>query len=309
MTAPDISVVLPVYNAAATIEATVRSVLAQTHTQFELVAIDDGSSDDSLARLLAIAAQDARIRVIARSNHGVSDCRNLGVEMCRSALVAFIDSDDLWVPEKLAEHLACHRQDPGLAASYARIAFIDQQAGGVDGARTHSSLCPHPPKLLDILGENPICTASNLVIRRDWFLSCGEFDVGLSHAEDQDLLARVVARQGRIAGIDAVLVGYRYSPDGLSMDLERMHRGWRQVAGAFLADRDLAPLEAVYFRYLARRQLRSGGSPLAAIRLVMAGLERDLGAFFKERRRGIATLIAALLAPVMPRPLRRRLFA
>jgi hypothetical protein len=136
----------------------------------------------------------------------------------------------------LAFHLAVHRDDPSLAASYARIAFIDQDASGIAGAKTLSSLCPHSPRLVDVLGENPICTASSFVVRRDWFLAVGGFDPRLSHAEDQDFVARIVSRGGRI-GVDAVLTGYRFSPDGLSMELQRMHEGWRKVAALSPASR------------------------------------------------------------------------
>ena len=221
-TAPEISVVLPVYNAEATLEATVASVLAQGLRHFELIAIDDGSSDGSLSRLLALAAQDRRIKVIARDNGGVSSARNLGVENARAPLVAFLDADDLWHADKLARHVALHRQYPGLAASYARIAFIAEDAAGLDGAKTHSSLCRHMPCLTDVLGENPVCTASNLVVDRRWFLATGGFDPRLSYAEDQEFAARLIARGGKLGGVDAVLTGYRLSPGGLSMDLARM---------------------------------------------------------------------------------------
>ena len=81
MTIPVFSVVVPVHNAAATLAATLESVRGQTETDFELVAIDDGSTDASLSILLDFAARDARIRIVSRSNKGVAATRNLGVEL------------------------------------------------------------------------------------------------------------------------------------------------------------------------------------------------------------------------------------
>lgn len=307
---PDISVVVPVYNAAKTIAATIGSVIDQTFAGFEIVAVDDGSTDASLAVLLDLAAQDSRIRVISQRNGGVSSARNLGADMAKAPLVAFLDSDDLWARDKLACHIELHRDEPDLAASYARIAFIAQDAATLDGARTVSTLCGHAPLLADVLGENPVCTASNLVVRRDWLVRLTGFDARLKFAEDQEFVARLVSRGGKVGGIDEVLTGYRFSPDGLSMDHEQMHAGWRVLVDRFIDDAAVrVSLEALYCRYLARRMLRSGGSPLRALHFVMRGLRLDARSFMTEWRRGLATVLAACLAPVIPSAMRRHLFA
>lgn len=306
---PRVSVVMPVYNAAATIDATIASVMAQTERDFELIAVNDGSTDDSLARLLDWAAADPRLRVISRDNAGVSAARNLGVDLARAPLIAFIDADDLWHETKLAQHCALHAGRGDAAASYARIAFIAADARGLDGAQTCSSLCPHDPQLIDVLGENPVCTMSNLVVARSAFVAAGGFDAALTHAEDQDLVARLIDRGGALVGIDAVLTGYRFSRQGLSMDLDRMFAGWRTVAARFLPAGAARAQEALYYRYLARRTLRSGGSGRLALRYVVAGLRTDARAFCAEYRRGLATIAAALVAPLLPVRVRIRLFA
>ena len=306
---PEVSVIMPVYNAEATLDATVRSVLAQSFAWFELIAIDDGSRDGSLALLLELAATDPRIKVVSRANDGVSSARNLGADLASSPLLAFLDADDLWTTDKLACHVALHREEPELAASYARIAFIAEDAAGLDGAKTHSSLCRHMPCLTDVLGENPVCTASNLVVDRRWFLATGGFDPRLSYAEDQEFAARLIARGGKLGGVDAVLTGYRLSPGGLSMDLARMYEGWRLVAASFLPVGECTALEALYCRYLARRVLRAGGRPWQSLSYVAAGLRLDAKSFLADRRRGWSTVAAALVAPLLPTRLRLRLFA
>lgn len=309
MSTPEVTVVMPVYNAAGTIEQTVRSVLTQTFEAFELIIIDDGSTDKSLRRLMTLAANDDRIRLVSRPNGGVSSARNLGVELGRAPYVAFIDADDIWAPEKLGYHVALHRDEPMIAASYGQIGFLPHEAQSISECRTLSSPLSRRLKLVDVLGENPVCTMSNLFLRRDWFLYSNGLDEGLSHAEDQEFVAQLIARGARIESIEALLVGYRFSPDGLSMDLDRMKSGWHTVARRYLEDSDLASLEALYLRYLARRTLRSGGSPIKAIRYSVAGLRIDAAAFLADRRRGFGTLAGALLALFLPNFLRRQVFA
>ncbi len=309
MTIPKISIILPVYNAQANLRQTVESIRQQTLTHFQLVAIDDGSSDDSLSVLLDQAAKDSRIKVISRSNGGVSSARNLGVELSSAPLIAFMDADDLWDARKLERHLAVHRARPSMAASYAQIAFIDPDAVDLDSATTQSRLGPQPLNLMDVLAENPVCTASNLVIRRDWFVKSGGFDESLSFAEDQDLIAKLISHGGQIIGINEILTGYRFSENGLSMNLDKMHQGWRKIASRYTQGAALNALDAVYCRYLARRVLRAGGKPMTAFHYAMEGLRKDAVAFFAQRRRGFALLLALIAYPLLPSIVSRRLFA
>jgi hypothetical protein len=93
------------------------------------------------------------------------------------------------------------------------------------------------------------------------------------------------------------------------MELQRMHEGWRKVAGSYLSDEQVAAMEALYCRYLARRVLRSGGRPSEALRYVSAGLKLDAKSFLAERRRALATIAGAMAAPLLPQALRLRVFA
>jgi hypothetical protein len=93
------------------------------------------------------------------------------------------------------------------------------------------------------------------------------------------------------------------------MDLDRMKAGWRTVAARYLGGRDLAALEALYLRYLARRTLRSGGPASKALAYSREGLRIDARTFLADRRRGFATLAGAAIAPFLPSALRRHVFA
>ena len=309
MNTPKFSVIVPVYNAFETLASTVASVLNQSDQDWELILIDDGSTDRSLTLMLDFAAEDDRIRVISQSNAGPSAARNLGAQLARGAFLAFLDADDLWTVNKLAAHREFHDTYLGVDASFAQIEFLETAANGDRVVRTLSTVPSGALCLSQIVGENPVCTTSNLVIRAGAFAELGGFSVGMDYAEDQEFVARYVDKGHLIMGVDQKLVSYRMMESGLSADLEAMLNGWRALASTYAERIDVQAMEAVYCRYLARRALRTGARPKVAIDYMIAGLQLNAAAFLADRRRGIMTILATLLSPTMPRPLRRRMFA
>ncbi|WFF41701.1 glycosyltransferase family 2 protein [Salinicola endophyticus] len=309
MTRPRFSVVIPVYNAADSIEETVASVLRQTEPHFELWLIDDGSTDDSLARLHALEARDARIRVVSMANGGVAAARNAGADRAEGEWIAFLDADDVWHPTKLERHWQHHGQDPLLDMSFSKIAFLLGEGDDLARAQTISTVPPDALTLGDVLGENPVCTSSNLVVSRECWQASGGFRRGMQYAEDQEWLARAVNQGRRIRGMDVLLVGYRLSADGLSANLRAMYDGWQTLTQDYAADFDASSARALYCRYLARRALRAGSSPWLAPRFALVGVASSPRAFFRDRRRGLMTLAGAMVSPLLPRTLRMRLFA
>ncbi|MES1941384.1 family 2 glycosyl transferase [Salinisphaera sp. T5B8] len=309
MNTPRFSVVVPVYNAEDSLIATVESVLAQSERNFELWLIDDGSSDGSLAIMRALAAHDRRIHVRTQRNAGVSHTRNLGVRLARGQFVAFLDADDIWHPDKLATHWQFHLDHPQVRCSYAQIAFLQQGEAGLRDARTHSTVPAGRLSLARVLGENPVCTSSNIVIDRQCFERIGGFDTAMQYAEDQEWLARAVSAGLTIVGINSLLVGYRMSPGGLSSKLDAMYAGWKRLVSRYSAQFDGASAQALYCRYLARRALRAGASSRQSLRFALAGLCASPRAFCDDLRRGVLTLIGALASPFLPPRLRTRLFA
>ncbi len=307
MTKPQFSIIIPVYNASKTIAATVRSVLEQTIRDIEIIMIDDGSTDESLAEMLTLAAGDQRIKALSQTNMGVAATRNYGVHISRAPLIAFLDADDLWHPQKLERHAAYHDSHPRVAASYARISFVS--ASGSGQMHTTSKILPASLKVSDLLSENPVCTMSNFVVTRQCFDSVGGFRANMSFAEDQEWLARAASQFNAIEGIDEVLVDYRLSQDGLSVNLERMYAGWRDLATVYYKLDELSAAEAVYCRYLSRRALRSGALPSQAISYALRGLRLNSAAFLNDAKRGWLTLLSALAAPLLPRSARMRVFA
>ena len=306
---PAVSIILPVYNGARSLRQTLDSVLSQTCRDFQLIAVDDGSSDDSLAILLDSANKDERIQVISQSNAGASAARNFGVEIARAPFLAFMDSDDLWHRDKLSAHLCHHARNPEMDASFARVAFLEADATCLDEARTLSKVPVGQLQLHDVLADNPLCTASNLFIRKAKFLALGGFNTAITHAEDQEFIARLIDGGSLVFALDQVLVGYRFSEDGLSMNLDAMYDGWRSFAGNYLSADDFAALDALYLRYLARRTLRAAGPPRQSFEYTLAGLRADRKSFLADPYRGYSTVAASLIATITPTTLRRRLFA
>ena len=106
---------MPCYDVAATVDEAMSSLLGQTYSQFEIVAVDDGSGDGTLEILRRWQEQDARVRVLARDHQGIIPALNAGLRVCRAALVARMDADDRAHPDRLARQVEMMESDPGLA--------------------------------------------------------------------------------------------------------------------------------------------------------------------------------------------------
>jgi glycosyltransferase involved in cell wall biosynthesis len=305
---PRFSVVIPCFNAEATLVRTLDSILSQTCPDLEVICVDDGSTDGTRALITAAQARDPRVRLVRNTGKGPSAARNLGAGgVATGEIIAFCDADDLWTRDKLA-CLGVAFDTPGTDAVYGRVGFFRHHP---DDARTWSEVPRGPLGIPQLLGENPVCTMSNLAVRRAAFLASGGFDAGVVHNEDLEWLIRLVGQGARVTGLDRTLTWYRASPDGLSADLRAMARG-REAAlrtAARFGHQPGARDQAVHLRYLARRALRLGHSRTQAARYALQGLARSPGGFFASPRRGALTLGGALAALVLPRRLSRSLFS
>ena len=305
---PRFSIIIPCRNAAATLPATLESLAAQTLPDWEALLVDDASTDATAALIAAAAAADPRIRAVTAPRRGPSAARNhAALAEAKGEILAFCDADDLWAAEKLARFDAAFA-DPAVSAVYARVAFFRADP---DHPSTASEIAEVPLTILDLLGENPVCTMSNLAIRRAAFEATRGFDEELVQNEDLEWLVRRVGGGAVVIGIDAVLTFYRTSVSGLSADLPAMQAG-RAAAVESAARYGETPdprHEAVFLRYLSRRALRLDQRGGSALRLALAGIAASPGGFFAPPRRGALTAGGALLAPLLPGALRRILFA
>ena len=300
MTSPNpvVSIVVPCYNSASVLAQTLESARAQTLAEIEIIVVDDGSADATVAIANEIAARDDRLMVLRQANAGVSAARNRGIAAARGAFVALLDSDDLWEPDHLETHVARMRADASLGVSFSPVRFIASN-GADTGERTRPRLDGLTPA--DILSTNPCSTCSSMVIRAAVFDDVGAFRETLRRAEDQEWLFRVSLSRWRIAGVDRLLVSYRNSPEGLSANLEGMYEGFRDMLTAArqsdpaLVDR-LGPLAAARMsRYLARRALRLRLDRGIARGFIARGLRLAPAMLLAEPRQTIATALAATI--------------
>jgi glycosyltransferase involved in cell wall biosynthesis len=194
-----VSVVIPVFNAARHLDATLASVFAQTFTNLEIVAVDDGSADRSLEIL---ARHGDRVRLVQQANAGSAVARNRGVEEARGTWIAFLDADDLWSPDKVQRQLDECRELPW---SYTDSVFL----GGVNDGRRDSELSGKPRgHVLEALVRGNFISTSTVMIRREVFLASGGFDASLRSIQDWECWIRIAAAHP-IGYVDAPLMKYR----------------------------------------------------------------------------------------------------
>jgi glycosyltransferase involved in cell wall biosynthesis len=186
MTGPLVSIVISNYNCGRYLAAALDGALQQTYPHTEIIVVDDGSTDDSLTLLRAYGD---RIRVVAQANQGVSGARNEGIRQSRGELVAFLDADDVWHPEKLAKQVPLFtNQAVGLV--YCSVEYIDEQGRSL-GTNTRG-LRGRVLRDIALLRETVVLAGgSTAVVRKACFDRAGLFDRELSTAADWDMWRRI----------------------------------------------------------------------------------------------------------------------
>jgi glycosyltransferase involved in cell wall biosynthesis len=184
---PRVSVIIPTHNRKAFVQEAVDSVLAQTYEDFELIVVDDGSTDGTGK---VLKRYEKRLLYLYQANQGVSAARNNGLALAQGEFIAFLDSDDLWLPKKLAIQVAFMDQHPQAQICYTDELWI-RRGKRVNPKKRHAKCS----------GEIyhhclPLCiiSPSSALMRRGLFAQVGTFDPGLPVCEDYDLWLRVAAR-------------------------------------------------------------------------------------------------------------------
>lgn len=231
MSADLVTVVIPAYNAAQTIDETLRSVRSQSHALLDIIVVDDGSTDNTVAISQRHAECDARVRVLSQRNGGVARARNAGWHAGRGDLFCFVDADDLWARDKVERQLAALRAaPPGTGLVYSWYALIDTDSNVIWAE-------PGPEwqdDVLDILlTENFIGNGSSVMVTRRALEDSAGYepalrDAGAQGCEDMMFYCRVAQHHG-FAVAPGHLIGYRVSPGNMSSDLARMLRSWHMV--------------------------------------------------------------------------------
>jgi glycosyltransferase involved in cell wall biosynthesis/rhodanese-related sulfurtransferase len=310
-----VSVIVPTYNRAGRVERAVASALAQTRPPLEVVVVDDGSTDDTAERFATW--KDARLRYERRPHAGVSATRNAGVALARGDVVAFLDSDDLWKPDKLEHEMAFLERHPEVDAVFSDLEKFDGVrhvpsfmrdsplfSRRLGGGRYPEGLVLSRREMYLYLLQEVFVKPSALALRRAAFERAGGFDEAWSSSEDWEFMLRF-ARWARFGYIDRPLAVLRVSRDSL----HRVDQARGETAMLGLLARERAAMgDDPEARGAVERGLRerlkqfawyheARGRPGAAARVYAGGfrLTRD------------PELLVRLAGVWVPEPLRRRL--
>ena len=311
-----VSVIIPVYNVEKYIAFTIRSVLAQTYKNFEIIIVNDGSLDRSIE--ICQQFPDKRIKIVQQQNKGVSAARNAGIVHAKGEYFAFLDGDDLWVPQKLEKHIQHLERSPHVGVSFSYSAFIDDLGHSI-GMYQISKLKGITPSL--ILCRNPVGNGSTPVIRREVFEDIKlqsslqnskngyYFDEQLHHIEDVECWLRIALQTNwQIEGIPEALTLYRISNRGASTNFYKQLESLEKVlektyfyAPDIVAQRGRAA-KAYQLRFLARRAVSLEARP-TALKFIYRALFTYWRLLIEEPRRTLITLLAAHLLFLLPKPL------
>ena len=307
---PQVSIVVPAYNVASTIADTLKSLLSQTFFDFELIIVDDGSTDRTVEIIDTFA--DPRIRLIRQQNRGLAGAHNTGIAAANGEFIGFCDADDLWLPEKLACHVKHLRNSPSVGISFSGSAMID-----VDGRLTGLAQTPRLTGITasHVLKRNPVGNGSAPVMRREAledirYRPAGEtvrdwwFDETFRQSDDIEGWARFAATTNwLIEGVPGLLTLYRVNPNGLSANVERQLESWERMLAKMagiapdLVLRHGDAARAYQHRYLCRRAVASRDRTNAG-RLLRAMLTGSWAPLTEEPAKTIATVGAAAVLAV-----------
>jgi len=220
-----VSVVIPAYNYARYLPEAIGSVLAQTYPDFEVIVVDDGSTDET--RAVVQRFDDPRVRYVWQENQGLSAARNTGIRESKRAYVGFLDADDLWQPNHLAAAVAeFARRGPEFALVAGTSVRMDQDKRELP-TRIRPEQETQELTAADIVLKTRFMPSS-AVVRRSVFAECGDFDRQLRSSEDRDMWIRLGARY-RLAHLSARTVLVRKHTSNMSRHADRMQRSMRTV--------------------------------------------------------------------------------
>ncbi len=261
---PTISVVIPTYNRARFLPSAVASVRAQSYPCDEILIVDDGSSDDTPE---VVATFGPGVRLIRQINAGPAAARNRGIDEARGDLVAFLDTDDRWLPGKLAAQVRLFRREPALGMVCADMAIendvgirlvesnfvlrgLQHDFAALDGR----PLPDAPRRLLEVNFVN----TSTVVAKRQLLLALGGFDTRLRYGEDLELWLRIAARHpiACVASVHEVRVEH---DSNVTRSIEPMLQGYVKMAEAI---REWAGAEMVQWGISANRYVANSMADL-----------------------------------------------
>lgn len=288
-----VSIVIPAFNAEAYLAQAIQSALGQNYPTLEVIVVDDGSTDGTAE---VIERFGERVRSLRQANAGLAAARNAGAALAQGAYLAFLDADDILHPDKLAVQAAALDQNPVMALVASGLRLVDAQGRLLQVVRPWAH---HPQIDGERLAYIGLVGVHGVLLRREWFMRVGGFDVRLPFCEDMDFWWRLWAAGGVMAWRPAVVGDYRVHSNNMSQRVLEHHR-WRvallkrQSASGLLAPEVMARQTDV----IARLKLSSAGrlyglgEMVAAATLLDEALDLD-PLLLTERRPELLSAIAS----------------
>ena len=295
---PLVSVIIPTYNNAALVSDAIESVLAQTYRNREIVVVDDGSTDDTASRLERFGA---KINLIRREHGGPAVARNAGIRASRGELVGFLDSDDVWRPEKLELSVPALLAGSEIGVVYTALRIHEMDTGRSYLLRQYTMSGRMARELfIECRGVN----TSTLLVRRSSLEAVGHFDEDLFRAQDWDMMIRL-AEQFEYAHVQEVLTERRLHAGSLSVTHAHLYAEYnlRVIRKALARRPDLyADLED---DALAHAHFRFGMGHYRGYRMGEARREFGRSLSHRWRAKTLNYLLRACLPGAIVRPLRK----
>jgi glycosyltransferase involved in cell wall biosynthesis len=300
-----VSVIIPAYNTSAFLQDALDSVLRQTYTDWEVVLVDDGSTDDtSILVHRAMPAFDGRLRYVYQTNRGLPAARNTAIRHSTGDLIALLDADDVWRERRLELGVALMDSDPQLGLVHAKVARID----------VRGEVCEYPPSppsqflrgsiAHHIYTRRAHLLCPTILFRKECIASVGPFDETMQSTEDRDLWFRI-ARRWKVGYIEEILANYRISPNSMSRNAERMLKWQKYFIEKYLqqgACSKGAARQAIGAVYRERGDaLFNAGETVQSLRWYLRSVLSYPFSYANDRM-----LLRAMAEPVLARFLKRR---
>lgn len=257
----DFSVIIPAYNAQETISQSLKSVLNQTHPAKEIIVIDDGSTDDTAGIIKEIKKHNPRVQYHFQENRGVSSARNYGISLAKHENILFLDSDDVWLQDKILAHLQHLQIHSNCIASFSNYFSFNELKGNITEVNNYKNvgLITGHKLALNLCRING--SSSSFMGKRKVLMDLKGFNPRLEFGEDLDMWVRY-SSYGNICDLKKVLVGIRNNPDKFKS--YQMGSRWS--------------LSELYFRIWSENKIDMNiqGSRRAARKILRVDLRRNL---------------------------------
>jgi len=295
---PKVSVVIPTFNRAHLIQDALESVFAQTYKDYEVVVVDDGSTDNTREVLKPYLH---RIRYVWQENQGVAAARNRGIFLAKGAYITFLDSDDKWVPEKLKRQVDYLETHPSVSLVYGQM--ISYSVNRPDEKKMLPQRIVRSFK--ELIKESDQIPTSTVMVRKRCLEAVGGFNPSFYITEDYELWLRV-SRRFQIDYLEGVVAEYRVHSSNVTLDVEKVARGYLQVFekilslyGHELDDLKLVKDRTTKFRYRLGTHLLKSNRPKEAKGFIQRALWEDwqLGLIFAKENDPITRKLLLFLKP------------